>query len=225
MAQAKSLVHGNLSLCGLTTRASSADWRRMWSYRFRLIAALAAIAIGATACGGAEPIDRTSAIIALETTGATTAEATCIADTLVLLDELDAADPRIERGDVERDALVNARNRCIIPEAEIEVAGQQVEAASESGFTVERPIEQGSEFEAVESELDAALEAAGPLSELRTEAIANLVRLGRSLDNATCVVDHIISAEADHVVLVADTFGLGLEPIEASAFVACSGIS
>ncbi len=194
----------------------------MWRSRFRIVAASIGLALVATACGAAGSLDRADAIAALETTGVTTAEATCMADSLLLLDELDAADPRIERGESERDALVSARNRCVGGAPDIEVAGVQQESVTDSGFTVERPTVQGSELEEFEIERDESLEAVGSVSELRTDAIAHLVRVGRSLDNATCVVDHILASGDDHLVLVIDTFGLGLEPIEATAFVACS---
>ena len=194
----------------------------MWRARIRIVAASIGVALVATACGGAESLDRADAIVALESTGVTTAEATCMADSLLLLDELDAVDPRIERGESERDALVGARNRCVGGAPNIEVAGVQQESATESGFTVERSTPQGSELEEFEIEQDDSLELAGSRTQLRTDAIAQLVRVGRSLDNATCVVDHILAAEDDHLVLVVETFGLGLEPIEAPAFVACS---
>ena len=72
----------------------------MWRARIRIVAASIGVALVATACGGAESLDRAGAIVALESTGVTTAEATCMADSLLLLDELDAVDPRIERGAV-----------------------------------------------------------------------------------------------------------------------------
>ena len=194
----------------------------MWVARNSLLAILIAVALGASACADSESIDRVSAIEALETTGLSNAEATCVADGLILLDEIDAADPRIARGPAERDALVGARNRCIGSVPETEVAGVQ-ERPGESEFTTERPNSSDSELEEVETLTDDALVAVGTASELRIQAIETLTRLGRSTENATCVVDHILTSEADRAVLVSDSFGLGLVPIEATAFAACSG--
>jgi len=194
------------------------------SNRQSLRLALVVVAsLAVAACGGADTLDRVEAIAALETTGVTTAEATCVADSLAILGELDAADPRIDRGPSERDALVTAMNRCVGSQPETEVAGLQLEiepAASSSldAFAIEN-VTNGEEPE-TESELSAI--TAEDESEIRDGAIETLVGLGRSTDNASCIVDRIIAAGAP-VVVVAVEFGLGLHPLEADAFAACAG--
>ena len=180
------------------------------------------VALVASACAGTDAFDRTAAISALESTGVSSAEATCIADSLVALDELDAADPRIERGPEERDAFVSARNRCVGQTPEIEVAGAQVGVTSEAGLAIERS-NTNAEIEEDELFSGQALDTAGSTEEIRIQAIERLRELGRSDQNATCIVDHIILSGAIEP-LVAPELGLGLVPIEATAFVACSAV-
>lgn len=189
--------------------------------RCSVLPALFFFGVIASACG-ADDFDRESAIVALESTEATPAEANCIVDSLIALDELGAADPRTARGPDERAALVSARNRCIGQAPQTEVAGVQERGDDESELTIERAGEdENIEFE--QTAIDDMLESAGSTEELRDEAINRLMTLGRSTANASCIVDHILATD-ELGVLVSPDFGLGLQAIEAAAFAACSTI-
>jgi len=189
------------------------------SNRRRVLAVLAGFAIIASSCGGGDSISRIDAITALQTTGISAAEATCVADSLVALGELDAADPREVRGTKQRDALVASTARCVGNDVETEVAGVQTEPdlAPSLATTSRRPADSpdlGSR-ETTERTRDEA--------EVRRAAIETLERLGRKNPDASCVVDHILTAGAIFV-LVEPNFGLGLSPVEADAFAACANL-
>ena len=197
----------------------------MGTSTWKRLSMLVVVALFAASCGGAETIGRQDAIAALQTTGASEAEATCLADTLAILGELNAADPRVERGPAEREALVAANNRCLTGELDVEVAGTQVTESGDSDLAIVSSASRRSTeaLEALEDEEELAGSSQPDSSEaeLRDAAIETLVRLGRSVDNATCVVDHIIGI-GESAVVQDSNFGLGLDPFEAGAFAACS---
>lgn len=186
----------------------------------RIHATAITLVLGLVAVGcAAEGISREEAVVALTTTGISDVEATCMADTLIVLGELDAADPGSTRGEPERAALVAATNRCLLAEPSIEVAGAQLTGESR---TVLRSLDTE---ELTEEELgarDEVLALGGPEA-VRETAISTLTLFGRSLGNATCVVDHIVSSDAAYV-LIAPEFGSGLDPFEADAFATCIGV-
>ena len=181
---------------------------------------LAVLALIVAACGQGAAINRADAITALSTTGLTPVEATCVADALNLVGELDAADPRIERGAAERDALVSATNFCVGNEPDTQVAGTQLDV--DGGSTSFERAETDEEF-ALNASADGGVQLTDP-EEIRLAGIEALVALGRGTVNATCVVDHILLSNAE-VVLSDPNFGLGLHPIEADAFAACIGVN
>lgn len=134
-----------------------------------------------------------------------------MADTLLLLEQLDAADPRIERTDADREALVSASTRCIRPQVLPTSVRSSDLATNEESLDVD------------DVDLGVSL---GPTTtvlsreERRGLAIARLTSFGRSQENAICVVDRLLSVEADEI-FDAPNFGLGTDPFEASAFAAC----
>lgn len=170
------------------------------------------VAIVLSACGVAN-FDRADAITSLQASGATLAEATCIADRLVEVGELDAADPRITGGADGRESLLLANQQCVTVEVlpEVELAVETTVAANP---TANRP---GNDPQAADTADQNALES---LVARRQSAIAQLRSFGRSMENATCIVDQLIAAEADGV-FEDDQFGLGLDTAEAAAFATC----
>ena len=183
----------------------------------RTLGAVAVVALLASGCARGDVIERAEAISALSTTGLTLAESTCVADSLELLGELDAADPRVVRGEAERDALVAAMNRCVGSETSTEVAG-----------TTQFEVQRGSsatEFVEEEEALPLNGDAVGEpeTADMRADGVAALVALGRNATNAGCIVDHILDSENSRV-MTDSSFGLGLDPIEADAFAACIGV-
>jgi len=173
-------------------------------------AALIVVALLAlSACSG-NVFVRTDAIAALARTGLTDVESTCVADTLVALGVLAAADPGHRRGDTERDALVTATNRCVAPEPIV---------SSSPSRSQERVAEDDDPEGTVLNEARPSTTGEDQV-ERRSLAIAHLELAGRSGENARCIVDWLIATEAD-VVFADPAFGLGLDPLEADAFAAC----
>lgn len=199
-------------------RVDAADPPAMSSSRLQATAF--AVLLGLVAAGCAvEDISREDAIAALTTTGISEVEAICVADSLIVLGELDAVDPGTVRGEPERAALVTATSRCVLAEPSIEVAGTQLVDES-TAFSAPRARDNLTEEEL--GAQDEVVALGGPEA-VREKAISTLVLFGRSVRNATCVVDRIVSSEATHV-LIEPEFGSGLDPFEADAFAACIGV-
>jgi len=164
--------------------------------------------------------DRADAIVAIQTTGVTEAEATCIADSLASLQILDAADPREPRTDERREAFVSATTRCVTPE----VLGQSEWAVTQAG---QLPDIQAS---AASNRPEVQAPTAGPggssqsevaeSAELAADAVGVLVGQGRAFENAQCIVDQLVATGGEYVFLD-QNFGLGLDPLEANAIAAC----
>lgn len=176
----------------------------------RTIWALAAF-LALTACSG-DDFGRGDAIIALSTTGLTEVESTCVADALVALGQLRAADPRQERGESQREALVSATGYCVGQET-VEVAGR-----TRSDEPLDVSDDEDPEGTPL-GELGALSVDDDPL-ERRRRAVAHLELAGRSNENARCVVDQLVTSEAE-AIFADPAFGLGLDPLEADAFAAC----
>lgn len=180
-------------------------------------AALVVAVVVLSSC--ANDLSRADAITALQTTGVTEAEATCMADSLAALDQLDAADPREPRTEVRREAFVTASSRCVTTEVlastlESEPGAVVVSASVEPDAGNTPHVEIGSGGQAV---------VAGPGGadiDIEADAIAELQRQGRSEQNATCIVEFLIGAQASHL-FAESTFGLGSDPLEANAIAAC----
>lgn len=162
-----------------------------------------------SACGGNDFV-RGDAIAALSTTGLSGVESTCVVDTLIALGELTAADPRHSRGDAERDALVTATNRCVVPDPIVSSSPSPSQERVANNDDPEGTVLNG-------SRLSTPGEDQG---ERRSVAIAHLELAGRSGENARCIVDWLIATEVD-AVFADPAFGLGLDPFEADAFAAC----
>lgn len=176
----------------------------------RTIWALGAL-LALTSCSG-EEFGRSEAILALSTTGLTEVESSCVADALLALGQLQAADPRQQRDEPQRDALVSATGHCVGQETGV-LAGQP--RSDESiGFGDDEDPE-GTPLADV-----GALPVDDDPVELRRRAIAQLQLAGRSEENASCVVDQLIASEAE-AIFADPAFGLGLDPLEADAFAAC----
>jgi hypothetical protein len=175
----------------------------------RRVALIVVALLALSACSG-NAFVRSDAIAGLATTGLSEVESTCVADTLVALGELTAADPRHRRGDAEREVLVTATNRCVAPEPIV---------SSSPSPSQERVAEDDDPEGTVldESRLSTTGE---DQVERRSLAIAHLELAGRSGENARCVVDRLIATEAE-AVFADPAFGLGLDPLEADAFAAC----
>ncbi len=164
------------------------------------------LAVGA--CGG-RTFERSDAINALVATGLSEVESTCVADTLVALGELVAADPGHRRGDGEREALVVATTRCVAPEPIARTSSQASDQIGEDDDPEGTPMNE-----------PVSTPTTADLDERRASALAHLELTGRSRENARCIVDQLISMDAD-ALLSDPAFGLGLDPIEADAFAAC----
>lgn len=182
---------------------------------------IAILAIALTACG-ASNFDRADAISTLQTAGATTSQATCIADTLITRDQLDAADPRSATSPEEVDSLSAAKNFCVttevLPTYEVEVELNADEAAI-AALSEGAASDDYEEIETRAAEAVAQILAGDP-EVLRQKAINRLIVLGRNEENATCVVDYLVAQQATDILISAD-LGLGLDIREASAFAAC----
>lgn len=164
-----------------------------------------------TACSGGE-FGRSEAIVALSTTGLTEVESTCVADALVALGQLRAADPRQQRGEPQRDALVSATGYCVGQDTAVLARQTRSDESIDLGDD-EDP--EGTPLADV-----GALPIDDDPVERRRRAIAQLQLAGRSEENARCVVDQLIASEAE-AIFADPAFGLGLDPLEADAFAAC----
>lgn len=171
------------------------------------------VLIAITACG-TTGFDRADAVSALQTTGVTEAEATCMADSLLALDLLHAADPRLSRTSIEQDALVSSAARCVSREAEAvhpDTMAAEVHGATESVASAQ----QG------DRDVLIGVQSAEPdVDQIRTSAIEHLGIFGMSQEKAACVVDRLLDADAAYLLEDPD-FGRGLDSIEASAFASC----
>ncbi len=164
--------------------------------------------------GCADEFARADAVVALQSTGVTEVEAICMADTLSILDELDAADPRQERDDARREALVKAQTRCVT----LEPAGVPTVSASASASAA--VVAPDPESLAMDPDLAVVAPSEEEIEAAKARAVSTLVGVGRSEANAKCVIDHVLQVDADYL-LDDPEFGLGLDPFEADAFAAC----
>lgn len=182
--------------------------------RRSLGALLAAVVL--SSCADQHSFAREDAIVALQTTGANSAEATCMADTLDALDRLDAADPsRQDRTSQDHEALVGASGRCIGRDSapDVAVAGAQI--------TKPPAVDPEPSASAVSGGVDFTEGSSPDRGERRQWAIERLELLGRSNRDATCIVDQLIDVYADDV-FTSPNFGVGLDPFEAHAFAVCA---
>ena len=186
-------------------------------------AVLVALALLATSCG--QDFGRDDAIVALQNAGASAVEATCIADTLAVLDGLDAARPGVPLSDEGRADLVRARDRCAteVPVGTTGAAGQRESAPAidVAGITVDRSSGALADFPDPPS---AAIDSYGGGSVQDAsvdDAVMRLVALGRTEAWAICVVEQLALLNAEWL-LDSPTLGLGATPEEASAFVLCN---
>ena len=186
------------------------------------VASVVAVAMLAFSSCGASNFGRADAITSLQTSGATLPQATCIAGTLLAMDQLEAADPRTGTTDSDQEALSSANERCVstevLPAFEVEVDDVQStlpnpEVAPPPARLNELQLdEEGDFFEAAISSEE--LEAQG------AAAVEMLMSLGRTETNAECVIDHLLELEAIEL-LTSPELGLGLDPREASALAVC----
>lgn len=180
-----------------------------------------AVGLVVSACSTAE-FAREDAIGALQTTGVNEAEATCMADSLLALDLLDAADPRRSRTEVEQAGLVSAAARCVQANATpiAVVAGTQVSRSDVPRSEVVRTLDADVVERSVSGGLDLQSADVGDTAQVREAAIQSLISLGRSAENASCVVDWLLDVHADDL-FENPNFGMGLDTFEAQAFAAC----
>jgi hypothetical protein len=178
----------------------------------RRIATVLVTALALSACSGST-FSQEDAIAALQTIGVTETEATCMADSLAALQLLGAADPRASKTDAERAALVAVSARCLASDPFLE----SVDLASpETAFDAGDP--EGTPFG--ETFDPAGTSAALDPLQAKQVAIDRLISSGRSISNATCIVDHLTSVEAEDL-FEDPLFGLGRDPFEADALAAC----
>ena len=185
-----------------------------------------AVAVGLLvgACGSA--LDRDDAVAALLDAGATSTQASCMADSLLVLDELDLADAHAALSQRDKEILLDTKRRC-----------QGTTDATRTGVSAE--VLSGSEVSSVGPVVGTAFMGDEDNEELSgmgleraddedaTEpAIARgaevLKILGRNERFVTCVVDVLVAIDATDVMLDED-FGSGLSPLEANAYAACAG--
>lgn len=136
-----------------------------------------------------------------------------MADTLVALGRVEAADPNRPRDDASREMLIAASSRCVttavLPRSEERSA---IELDMDDDDPEGTPMDDQRGVSALTSSDDLAV--------LRPRAIAHLTLSGRTENQAACVVDHLIRLDA-HWLFADPAFGMGLEPLEADAFAAC----
>ncbi len=167
-------------------------------------------------CG--EQFTRDEAVAVLELSGTSTAEATCMADTLLVLGRLDAADPSYELDDGDREALRTAYGRCESGEELGAEGGRAILEDSDPDLDVDEP----GPLEADSAVLGATVLAApDDIEALAADARARLVGLGRSQEFADCVVERMVAIEA-YDVLEDPYLGLGASPVEADVFAGCA---
>lgn len=177
--------------------------------------ALVALALLLLAGCGRE-FTRDDAAVALQEAGTDGVTATCMADTLALLNELSAADADLPSTDESRAALVRARERCTAyttpdEESQATVAGVTIERSTAPSIGTPPPP-------------SAAIDSygGGIVDEsVNADAVRRLMTLGRDETTARCVVDHLGLLSAQYL-FDSPTFGLGATPEEASAFALCS---
>ncbi len=140
-----------------------------------------------------------------------------MANVLIELDQLNAIDPRVSPGEEGVAAMLSAGQLCIstnvLPAVEVEAPATTVVDPS-----VNRPG--GDPAATNNSGEPLVIDDAQDLARRRSDAIAALISFGRSIDNATCVVDQLIEVEATEA-FDSPQFGLGLDPNEATAFAVC----
>jgi hypothetical protein len=174
------------------------------------------VLLAVVASGCAQEFTRDDAVASLRAGGADAVTSACVADTLVVLDALDAADPAQVASATSRTVLLRARERCAPSTATDPAPGVDV-----AGVRVERPA---AIPPADPSALIAAVDSQGGVpieSATTTDAVQRLVALGREPADARCVVEHLELLSAEYV-FDSPTFGLGATPEEASAFAFCS---
>lgn len=169
--------------------------------------------------GCAADFARDDAIVALQTTGVTEAEATCMADSLTALEQLDAANPAEPRTDERRSAFVAAKTRCVTTEVLTSSLGPADDGSAGAVLsTVEAGVEANTSIEAAAASQPGLSDDEG--AALASDAVAELQRQGRTELNSTCIVEFLTGAQATHLFLDPN-FGLGLDPLEANAIAAC----
>lgn len=174
-----------------------------------------------TACAG-EAFGRDDAIASLQTTGVSEVEATCMADTLIAVGQVNAADPRQERGDDQRAAFLAATERCV--QVEVLSATAAASQPTAEGLTVEQFVDEEEEILANPPQEGISGELAVDDQTLADRGYQTLTRFGRSEANARCIIDHLVLVEA--VFIVDDPqFGLGLDAFEADAMAACLSVN
>ncbi len=167
------------------------------------------------ACG-APALPRDDAIAILQLEGMSAAEATCVADTLVLAEELDAVDPRFELDDRQITALQSARLRC-----------QSTEALEVDGGFGDVPDDVIVAPSSVDTDVAGVIETAvggvgqEPVADDVIDAAVDALRaLGRDEITARCIVERLV--DTDGTWLFDDErFGFGANPLEAAATAAC----
>lgn len=186
------------------------------------VAAVVGLLVGA--CGSA--LERDDAVAALLDAGATSTEATCMADSLLVLGELDLADAQAALSPRDKDILLDTKRGCqgstdvIRTGVRTEVlSGSEVSSVEPGGDTAFIGDEVNEEFTGASLDLADAGDAAEDAIARGTKV---LKILGRSEPFVSCVVDELVAIDAVDVMLN-DDFGSGLSPLEANAYAACAG--
>jgi len=172
---------------------------------WRAVALAAVLLLGACA---PDTFDRSQAIVALETTGVSQAEATCMADTLSAIDLLDAADPRRTRTADDQAGLVQAASRCIRTEVLPETVAQEAVDVADAAA------------DAFRNSLPGPAAPPEVMPDIRQAAIEKLKLFGRSTENATCIVDRMVLVGVESI-FEDPSFGMGFYTFEADAFASC----
>ncbi len=189
--------------------------KRLLSWRSLACVVLASVVLA----GCASDFSRGDAIVALQTTGVSEAEATCMADSLTALEQLDAANPAEPRTDERRSAFVAASTRCIKTEVLTSSLGTGDDGSVGASLaTVQGVIEASTSIETGTASEPGTSDGKGEAD--ASAAIAELQRQGRTEANATCIVEFLTGAQATHLFLDPN-FGLGLDALEANAIAAC----
>ena len=183
-----------------------------------------AVGLVVGACGSA--LERDDAVAALLDAGATSTEAACMADSLLILDELDLADARTSLSQRDKDVLLDTKRRCQ-GSAEVTrtgvstevLSGSEVSSVGPGGGTTSIGDEDDEELTEMGLEPADAVDAAEAAIARGTEV---LKILGRNDRFVRCVVDELVAIDAVDVMLDED-FGAGLSPLEANVYAACVG--